>query len=346
MLATPSLKNLSLSELTGALSGHYLTLREHVRQRLYPQPLPASRRIRIRLNDARLGSVFIGGSLIQHPAERGLLVLVHGLGGSSSSVYLRTAAAVAHRLGISSLRVDLRGADGGGEDFYHASLHSDLEHLLESPDLREFQKVYLLGYSLGGHLCLSYAAAQQNPRVRTLCAVCPPLDLSASASAFDRRRALFYRHYVLDALKRAYAAFQHRHALPWLPTAGQARRIQTIRAWDDCIVAPRHGFGSAARYYAEASVNRRLKDIHRPTLLVTAAHDPMVPASTLQHCVQRLPNCMQHVVLQRAGHVGFPRQVDLGGVARGSLEEQVVRWLLLADEQRDDSAIAARSREC
>ncbi len=345
MLATPSLKNLSLSELGGALTGHYLTLREHVRQRIHPQPLPASRRLRVRLDDARLGSVFIGGSLIHHPAERGLLLLVHGLGGSSGSVYLRTAAAVAHRLGMSSLRVDLRGADGQGEDFYHAGLHSDLERLLESPELQQFRRIFLLGYSLGGHLCLSYAAEQQNPRVRALCAVCPPLHLSASARAFDRRRALPYRHYVLSSLMRAYAAFQRRHELSWLPTARQARRIRTIRQWDDYIVAPRHGFGSAARYYAEVSVNQRLNRVRRPTLLITAAHDPMVPASTLQHCVQHLPTCMQHVVLQRAGHVAFPRQVDLGGLATGGLEEQVIRWLLLASERGDDSAIAARSRE-
>lgn len=345
MLAIPSFKNLSPSELFGALNGHYLTLSEHVRQRLRPEPLPASRRLRVRVDDERVGPVLIGGSLISHPPERGLLLLVHGLGGCSESVYLRSAAAVAHRMGLSSLRVNLRGADGSGDDFYHAGLHTDLEHLLQSPELQPYQRVYVLGYSLGGHLCLSYAAAQPDPRVRALCAICPPLDLSAAASAFDRLRSLPYRHYVLDSLKRTYAAFQDRCRLPWLPSVEQARRIRAIRQWDDRIVAPRHGFGSAARYYAEVSVSQRLNLIRLPTLLVTAAYDPMVPASALQHCVRELPTCVQHIVLRRAGHVGFPRQVDLG-FTEGCLEEQVIRWLRSASERGDDSAIAARSREC
>ena len=49
-------------------------------------------------------------------------------------------------------------ADGRGEDFYHAGLTVDLEAAIASPELARYQRILILGYSLGGHVVLRYAA--------------------------------------------------------------------------------------------------------------------------------------------------------------------------------------------
>ncbi|MDX1504009.1 MAG: alpha/beta hydrolase, partial [Thermoanaerobaculia bacterium] len=81
-----------------------------------------------------------------------LLVVVHGLGGCAESFYARRAAAAAEGAGVGCLRLNLRGADERGEDIYHAGLWSDLAAVVESPAFDGYERLLVLGYSLGGHL--------------------------------------------------------------------------------------------------------------------------------------------------------------------------------------------------
>src|SRR5947208_2466685 len=81
-----------------------------------------------------------------------------------------------------------------------------LKRELASPELRRFQHVWLLGYSVGGHLALRAAIEQIDPRLRAAAAICPPLDLMAGAVAFDEPRRWLYRRYVFAGMNRGYAA--------------------------------------------------------------------------------------------------------------------------------------------
>ncbi len=300
--------------------------------------------------DPQLGEVRIGGRLHHHPGSRTLLLVVHGLGGSSRSPYTFEAAAIAQRYGFSSLRLDLRGADLRGEDFFHAGLAQDLQRALTSPECRHYERVLVLGYSLGGHLSLRHAALvaefpELESRLKGVAAICPPLDLYASATAFDEAALRGYRHYVLSALKRMYAAVYRRReraSLNCLPVdMRQASQIRYIREWDDRIVAPRFGFENALHYYRECSVAPVLKRVRVPTLLLSAKRDPMVPHYAVAPYREGLPDNFQVSEMDRGGHIGFPASLDLGEKAPLGLDNQVIAWLARQANSADHTVRAA-----
>jgi predicted alpha/beta-fold hydrolase len=269
--------------------------------------------------------VHLSGRLARSDPSGRILVVVHGLGGSHASFYAVRAAHAARRAGLDCLRLNLRGADRTGGDYYHAGLTADLRAALASEALAGYGEILLLGYSLGGHLVLRYATEDPDPRVLAAAAVCAPVDLSGCCAAIDRPSLWVYRTYLLDGLKRIYARVAERQPVPI--TAAQARRITTIRGWDDAIVAPRHGFASAEDYYAKASVGPRLRDLKVPALLVSAAHDPMVPWDTVRRWVVPPPPRLTVKRVDDGGHVGFPGKLDLGEDAEAGLEPQILAWL-------------------
>lgn len=314
------------------LHGHYWTLRAHLLGRLNRERRPDSRDWYCDVEDPRLGAVRLSGRWREVPESDTVVVIVHGLGGSSESVYVGRAEAAAARAGIASLCVNLRGADLRGEDLFHAGLSSDLHVVTSSPELARYRHVVLLGYSLGGHVCLCHAATAMDPRVRAVAALCSPLDLAAAARAFDAPRLSVYRRHVLDGLKAMYRAFHARR-----PDVAQADlrdvlAIDRIRTWDERVVVPRHGFRSAEHYYSEASAGPQLASITAPTLLLHARHDPMVPSDTVRPWTLQVNSLVTVVESPRGGHVGFPPEFSLGwGNEPQGLEAQVLGWLLASE---------------
>ena len=159
------------------------------------------------------------------------------------------------------LRLNLRGADRRGDDFYHGGLTADLHGAMASSALQGFEAVAIVGYSLGAHTVLRYATEAIDRRVRAVAAVAPPLDLAAGQRALDRRGARIYRRYVLDHIKEIYREVAARRPVP-VPVA-EAERIETLWDWDDVVISARYGFAGAADYYARASVGPRLRSPRR-----------------------------------------------------------------------------------
>jgi hypothetical protein len=304
-------------------SGHLSTLAPFVRHALVPVRAPSHSHWETTLEDPDVGPVRLTGRMQEHPGARSLLLIVHGLGGSATSHYAIPAAVAAHARGISCLRLNLRGADLNGTDFYHAGLTSDLRAAIASVPAH-YERIDLLGYSLGGHVALRYAAESPDPRVRAVASVCAPLDLELSATDFDRPVRAFYRRHVLAGLKRIYAAVGRRRRVAFPVDA--AMRIGKIRSWDQLVVAPRFGFASAEDYYARVSAVSALPAIELPTLLVVATSDPMVPEETLRPALEKRAPSIDLRWIPGGGHVAFPRDLDLGLPGARGLEQQIVSW--------------------
>jgi hypothetical protein len=251
---------------------------------------------------------------------------VHGLGGSATSLYAIEAAAAANAAGCDCLRLNLRGADLAGEDFYHAGLTADLHAALAEPGVSAYGRIYLVGYSLGGHATLRWATEPGDSRVRAVAAVCPPLDLDGACRGIDGACRGIYRSHVLGRLKRIYRAVAARHAVP--TPVERTDRVRFIREWDELTVAPRFGFADAADYYARMSVGPVLDRLRLPALLIAAEHDPMVEAATLRPFLDSPPPGLEVRWVERGGHVAFPRRLDLGFGGGPGLLPQLLAWSL------------------
>ena len=279
------------------------------------------------MDDRLHGPIGLNGRLTRQDPTR-LLVLVHGLGGCTESLYmLRAARHAVHGLGLSCLRLNMRGSDRRGEDIYHAGLVADLHHVLTSPPLAGFEDVYVLGFSVGGHVVLRYATGATDPRLRAVASVCSPLDLSATVEDFDRPANRIYRRYILTGLKELYGAVAARREVPI--SVDRIRRVRFLREWDSLTVVPRFGFESVDDYYRQAGVYAHLHTLKVPALLVAAEGDPMVTSRSIRRGLERSRAHDLEVRWQpRGGHVGFPADLDLGLDARLGLDPQVQTWLL------------------
>jgi uncharacterized protein len=306
-------------------AGHFWTIAPFALGAIRAPRLPPERPFYIQVPDRRLGRVRLSGKLTGPNSTERLLVVVHGLGGSAESNYARRAAHAAMHGDLACLRINLRGADLSGEDFYHAGLASDLDAVLASPVLSSFREILLLGYSLGGHVSLRYAAGTPDPRLARVAAVCSPLDLRRCAAAIDEPRRTVYREHVLRGLREMYQRSAPRLGLSVSPA--DARRIRTLFEWDERIVAPRHGFEGAHHYWREASVAPHLGKLRVPALLVLARHDPMVPEHTVRPALEGSAPSLDVRFVERGGHVGFPGSLSLGQDGALGLEAQLLAWL-------------------
>ncbi len=281
------------------------------------------------LEDPKLGRVRLTGRLRHEAGSSVLLVVVHGIGGCAEAGYAHKAAGAAARAGISCLRINQRGCDRRGEDFYHAGLSADLGRVLAAPELARYDSILLQGYSLGGHVVLRYATGvdvgQIDPRVGGVAAICAPLDLALCNQAIDSPRLWPYRRYVLGNLMQIYSAVAKRQEVAVL--VAEAGKIRTLREWDHRIVAPRWGFASAADYYRKASVAPHLGSITVPALLVVAQRDPMVPKRTLLPILEGTTHSLSVSWIEKGGHVTFPANFHLGVKAPAGLEAQTLGWL-------------------
>ena len=305
----------------------FWTLYPYARALVRPLPAPAARPWSAVVEDARMGAVRLTGELRDLSGARELTLIVHGLGGTPRSHYcLRAARAVAER-GQASLCLSLRGSDRRGEDFYNVALRADVEAALASPELARFERVFVLGYSMGGFTAMHYARGPVDARVRAVAAVCTPLDLLTAQRYIDSPRAWFYRRHVLDGLKAIYRAVAERGRPVPTPLA-EVLAVRTIHEWDRVAIAPRYGFASPEEYYAAFALAPHLTRFAVPVLLVAAEHDPIIPAETIRPFVDGAEAAGRFQVrwVARGGHVAFPAELELGFGRERGLEAQLFHW--------------------
>jgi predicted alpha/beta-fold hydrolase len=297
--------------------GHWWTLAPWAFGSL--RALPAKRRenFAVEVADARHGTVRLSGFYAPREGARRCAVVVHGLGGIASAPYVWRGFQAAQRAGFAALSLNLRGADRSGEDLYHAGLTEDLHAAFASPELARYDELYLIGYSLGGHVALKAACEPGDPRLVAVAAICAPLDLSAGRSFFDRGAAVFYRRHVVSGMRAIALAADERRSLGFDRAA--IARARTLAEMDALTVVPRFGFRDLADYDARATVAPRLPELRVRALYVGATRDPMVPRAAVEPYARA---SRLEVRWGPGGHVGFP-----GGDA---VDREVLAWLSAA----------------
>ncbi|HEY4014335.1 MAG TPA: alpha/beta fold hydrolase [Polyangiaceae bacterium] len=240
-------------------------------------------------------------------------IVVHGVAGSATSRYVVRAAVSLYRAGWHAVRLDLRGAGASLEEspsLYHAGLTEDPRAAIDllSRDPR-VDGVFLVGFSLGGHVLLRLAGelgADAPAPIRAVVSISAPLDLSAVSAALERVGVRVYQHYVLQNLVRTAREFARANPDRAHYTVSTLEDLATVRAYDTAVVAPMHGFSSAETYYEEASAAPLLARIRVPTLIVHAEDDPLVPEGTVRPWLSRgAGGPVEQAWTRHGGHVGW-----------------------------------------
>ncbi len=288
--------------------GDLQTLRNLLNLKRQPLPDGPGQRVHLRLaGEDRLAASLHG---MDHIGKRPLVVLLHGLTGCEDSSYIRASTLHFQGLGYPVLRLNLRGAGPSRESsqgFYHAGLSADLRqalHYLASESRSLGSAGFLLvGYSLGGNLVLKYLAEGEGiGGVHAAATVSAPIDLKVAQEALMRRRNWAYHRYFLDRLRRDSLA----PSLGLNPAdRNRVRQLRSVYEFDDQITAPYHGFDGAEDYYARASAKPLLAEIKIPSMLISAADDPLIPIDSYRSIDWRQYRLLVACQPAGGGHVGF-----------------------------------------
>ena len=291
-------------------------------------PLPAYRRERWPTPDGD----FVDVDRLDAPRpDAPLLVLFHGLEGSSRSHYAEAFAAFAATRGWAFAVPHFRGCSGEinlAPRAYHSGDFEEIDWLLArfAQDQAPGAPMLAAGVSLGGNALLRWAeeaGAQAARRVRAVASVSAPLDLAAGGAAIGRgfNRLVYTRMFLATMKPKALAKLAQHPGLFDRETLLAARDLY---AFDDVFTAPLHGFRGVDDYWSRGSSKPHLAAIRVPALVVNALNDPFVPAQSLPDAAQ----AGSHVTLWQpahGGHVGFPLGLPPGHV-RG-MPERVGDWL-------------------
>jgi uncharacterized protein len=260
-----------------------------------------------------------------------LLVLFHGLEGSSRSHYAEAFADWAAQHGVAFVVPHFRGCSGEinrAPRAYHSGDYEEIGWILQRlhGDYPQ-RRIIAVGVSLGGNALLRWAQEMGDLAGQVAAAVasvCSPIDLTASGHAIGRgfNRQIYTRMFLRTMKPKAL----ERLALhPKLFHREKLLAARDLYEFDNLFTAPLHGFKNTDDYWSRASAKPHLHRIRIPALVLNALNDGFVPAASLpaQH---EVGNCVTLWQPRHGGHVGFPSGGPPGHVR--ALPDAVGGWLL------------------
>jgi len=263
-----------------------------------------------------------------------MLVLFHGLEGSSKSHYAEAFAdwAAAHDLNFALPH--FRGCSGElnlAPRAYHSGDHQEIDWLLGRFRHMHHQAggrtLVAAGVSLGGNALMRWAGehgAQAARSADAVASICSPLDLVQSGLAIGRgfNRQVYTRMFLRTMKPKAIAKLRQH---PGLFDARKMLAAKDLYEFDNVFTAPLHGFRDAHDYWSRASAKPFMPNIQIPALALNARNDPFVPADSLPG-LSDVSNSVTLWQPVQGGHVGFA-EGGLPGHVFG-LPNAVGAWLM------------------
>jgi len=260
------------------------------------------------------------------------LIVVHGLEGSHESQYMRGVARNGLAAGMNVVRMNQRNCGGMNRHaatLYNSSLSADVaavaRHVVENDGVSRFA---LAGFSMGGNLVLKLAGewGRRGPAAfRAVVAVCPAMDLAASADALHQPGNRIYEYYFLWQLFRRF-----REKAKFFPKEFDVARLKgvtSLRRFDDRVTAHYCGFTGADDYYARAAAANVVDKIAVPALIIHAGNDPFI--RLLPQTREKIlgnPN-ITFVETDDGGHCAFVGERDGAGDDGRWAEREVVEFV-------------------
>jgi predicted alpha/beta-fold hydrolase len=253
---------------------------------------------------------FLDADWLPGPAGTPILIVLHGLEGSSDSRYVHSMLGAAQAEGWRGLGLNYRGCSGEPNRLpvsYHGGATADLAWVVnqivkENPGA----PIVLVGASLGANILVKYIGENGDrlpEAVKAGVAISTPFDLALSAHTLEQGSARFYMKRLVASMKlKAQAKLKK---FPGYVDAGKLEAVKTLTEFDDLVTGPVHGFKDANDYWSHSSSVKFLGGVRRPVLLISSKDDPFFPGSALPAAEVSANRFLTADFTERGGHVGF-----------------------------------------
>ncbi len=249
------------------------------------------------------------------PGDGLSVLLLHGLGGDSTSKYMQRLAKSYYESGTRVFRLDMRGCGAAynlSQEILHAGRSDDvLAAMSFMAELAPQSSLAAMGFSLGGNQLLRAvgrvgAAIDHEPtwwdRLKFCVAVAPPIDLERCSRRLLQWWLRPYNRHFIDCLLDGAPPIIQQHAVI---QDAMADRPRTMWEFDDRVTAPLAGFDHGLHYYRETGAIDVVRENKIPTLILAAKDDPIVPVGIFTEMEHTLPETTELLVTKRGGHLGF-----------------------------------------
>ena len=250
---------------------------------------------------------FLDIDLIENGSKK-IVILCHGLEGSSDSKYIQATVKLLSLNGYSVAAMNYRFCSGEINrqlTTYHSGKTDDL-HVVINYVLPNYDSVYLVGFSLGGNLILKYngdSLFSLSPKIKANVAISVPVDLKGSSISLKRFENVLYRWRFLRTLSKKMH-LKHQQFPNELDVA-PLKKVKTLTDFDDFFTSKINGFKDAEDYYLKASSKQFIPNISMPTLLINALDDPFLSNSCFPIREAKENSNFFLMTPFHGGHVGF-----------------------------------------
>ena len=210
-----------------------------------------------------------------------LLIISHGLEGSSNRHYVLGLVKLFNRFGFDALAWNNRSCSGEinlAPKLYHHGASDDLKLVVDQVvALKHYDEIYLSGVSMGGAQTLKYlgeSASTLPKEIKGAAVYSTPCNLPSSAATLKLRSNAFYKQRFLGKLKAKLITKAAQY--PDLIDLELLANTKDFDAFDSSFTAPLHGFKDAEDFYLSVSADNWLASVNVPTLIVNALNDPLL----------------------------------------------------------------------
>lgn len=253
-----------------------------------------------------------------------MIILFHGLAGSTNSKYMQRVARELLKEGYSVCMMNHRNCGEGkglAKEIYHCGRSDDLGYVISDVRLRfPSKKIVALGFSMSANALLllcsgvvpmkgiytrnEFTEASQRLGISLpdlAIAINPPIDLEKTTSNFDYFTNRPYTAYFLSYLAATISDLNKDDVLKRRPPP--ISWLMKIKEFDHHFTAPQSGFESSADYYKKCSSKEHLTKVETPTIIFHSKDDPFISVSDLEEVKV---SDKVHIHIENAGgHLGY-----------------------------------------
>lgn len=240
-----------------------------------------------------------------------VVLIIHGLEGSSNSNYVQTLALVLNNTNFDTVSINLRGCSGEANRLlssYHSGKTDDLDTIFDFLKQQNcYEEYYIVGYSLGGNMALKFTGEKGSAisnEIKKTVGISVPCDLQGSSERLSSFWNKIYMQRFLVTLKQKALAKSKKFPDSFLDKE-KIQNAHNFYDYDNLYTAPVHGFANALDYWSKCSSKQFIPEIKIPTLLVTAKDDPFLSDSCFPIKEAKDNNYFTLEMTKFGGHVGF-----------------------------------------
>jgi hypothetical protein len=261
-----------------------------------------------------------------------LVLLIHGLEGSSNSKYMASSVNHLKKEGLDTVCFNLRGCSGEDNlllSTYHSGKTEDVDfvikYLLKNYD---YKNIIIVGFSLGGNLTLKYIGEQGeniSPVVKGGVAVSVPIDIASAEFEMDKLKNKFYMEMFFKTMRNKLLEKAYKFPEYQLDQ-GKLFKATKFKHLEHLYTVPVFGFESPEDYWQKASSKPYLLNIKKPTLLINAKDDTFLSTACFPYEEAENSDFFFFEETKFGGHVGF--MTSFKPIENRWLEHRIARFII------------------